>query len=143
MRDPNAHKTLSLRLHSCPRPGKTTLTPMILLMLALGGCASSPGQPEPEVPAPVEVELDPPEPVLQPAASPPAPITQVCAWSRTKGLAEVVGLEDADAEFRFYPGDISVAVPSGQTYQRGREFKAILMQAEGCTTRLELVDAVP
>lgn len=149
MRYPSANRSSPLRRRSSSRLGLTALTPALLLVLVLvlEGCSSAPQAPESEVPAsapdPVEVELDPPKPASPPPESPPAPIKPACAWFHTKGLAEVVGLEDADAEFRFYPGDIRVPVPAGKRYERGREFKAILMQAQGCQTRLQLVDVVP
>lgn len=91
---------------------------------------------------PIDIELDALEPPPEPAPEPP-PRKIVCAWERTKGVAEVVGLKDAEAEFRFYPGDIPVGLPEDHGFDRGREFKAVLMRANGCDTRLEVIDAVP
>lgn len=107
------------------------------ILLLLSGCSFTPRPPEPAVSA----EIDPavPKPV-----STRAPVTKpTCAWSHTKGVAEVVGLDESDAEFHFYPGDIRIPMPEGQNYRSGQEFKAILLRADGCTSRLEVVEPVP
>lgn len=115
---------------------------VFVLVLSLGGCAQAPQTPEPgSRPVPAEVELDPPAPVPQKSAA-PAPPKPTCNWSRTKGVAEAVALNPDQVEFRFYPGDIRVAVPPGQRVESGEEFKAVLLRAQGCGQKLEVVDRV-
>lgn len=93
---------------------------------------------------PVDVELDQPEPPPPPAAPKAAaqPARPSCNWSSTKGVAEVVALDDSEAEFRFYPGNVRVPVAPDQRFESGTEFKALLLQADGCAPKLKVVDSV-
>lgn len=116
-----------------------------LVLVLLSGCTLAPQQSEPERPVPVEVELDPPaqRPPPEPPKTVVKPPSPACEWSHTKGVAEVVALDDDEAEFRFYPGNIPVPVAESQRLESGTEFKAVLLQADGCAPKLKVVDSVP
>lgn len=112
---------------------------LTLLLLLLGGCASTPApQPEtapdftpiPPVSVPVEGEAgesDEPPPQTEPRQ--PEPEQQppaLCAWSKTRGVASLLAVEEGTGTWQFFPGDDIVfkQVPSGAG--AGAEYRAIL-----------------
>lgn len=143
----NASRSWPACRQTSRRPEKTSRARLAALLVTLGllvsACAPTPPQREPEREVPIEVEIDRPEPPPAPPEPPVPPPKPVCNWSQTKGVAEVVGLEDMEAEFRFYPGNVRVPIPKGARFENGSEHKAVLLRADGCKTRLEVIDPVP
>jgi len=100
---------------------------LLTLILSLGGCAVFDGmQPKPEESeAPAETTQEP-----GPATDEPTDVTD-CQWEETRGIAELVSVDNDTGKFLFYPGEIEVNSAVQADWQSGQEFKSILKQPLG------------
>ncbi|TBW58221.1 hypothetical protein EZI54_05065 [Marinobacter halodurans] len=110
---------------------------LILLLLALGGCSSTPSQapsqparPVTPTPAP-ETSDHTPETETPPAPAKPSPQTSphtpaLCAWSKTRGVASLLAREKEVGTWQFFPGDDIVYHRVPDEADQGSEYRAIL-----------------
>ena len=49
-----------------------------------------------------------------------------CAWREEKGVAVVTTLQEGEARFRFFPGDVAISTRAKPGVAIGQEFKAVV-----------------